>query len=431
MRKRRKLVSICLILRLFFVPYLYSPYPLPSPFFTFTDINAPYFADDNPMLPVLQRKASLDFGGDLGEKLRDEQRGTARSGSQDALDWQAKAAGEYVFSDDESETHTGSDADGDGALRAGEEDERTRAAGFFRRLSKDGMGSTPKISQADGQTALNGDDSDLDENGVSSRAITPPRHLKKTVMSPPLEFPSDAPESFEDYNPLVRQHSSDSNNPYQGSSGGQICLTPEKSPREEVKVKKGAQNKSKPISTTGRPLSAGRPISATRGGARPTSVTRPVNSNRPVSMSMSMKGSSPSTPVRSAFGRPASVRISPKGAPVAKDPLTTHTATVKEKMQLRDRLRAITNAPKAAPYKGKSPQKTTSPFKSPGKYLVSYFPPLSIIFYLLCFISSFLSISTPPPPPPAPYIYPLTLPSLSSPLLTFYLSTWSTCQAHT
>jgi hypothetical protein len=349
----------------------------------FTDENAPYFADDNPMLPVLQRKGSLDFGGDLGEKLRDEQRGTAKTLSQDALEWQTKAAGEYVFSDDDSDTRSTSDVGGD-ALRTGEEDEGTRAASFFRRLSKDGMEHTPKFSQADGHKALNGDDSDSDEHGVSSRAITPPRHLKKSVMSPPLEFPSDAPESFEDYNPLVRQHSSDSNNPYQGSSGGQICLTPEKSPRDEVKVKKGAQSKARPMSMTGRPLSAGRPISATRGGLRPTSVTRPVNSTRP--MSMSIKGS-PVTPVKSTFGRPASVRLSPKTSAVSKDPLVAHTASVKEKMQLRDRLRAITNAPKPVPYKGKSPQKTTSPFKSPGKHPIS-------CYYSLCFSSSFSRLST-------------------------------------
>jgi hypothetical protein len=323
------------------------------------------------MLPVLQRKGSLDFGGDLGEKLRDEQRGTARTLSQDALEWQTKAAGEYVFSDDDSETRSTSGATGD-ALRTGEEDEGTRAASFFRRLSKDGMEHTPKFSQADGQKSFNRDDSDPDEHGVSSRAITPPRHLKKSVMSPPLEFPSDAPESFEDYNPLVRQHSSDSNNPYQGSAGGQICLTPEKSPREEIKVKKGVQSMARPMSMTGRPLSASRPISASRGALRPTSVTRPANSTRP--MSMSLKGT-PVTPVRSAFGRPASVRISPKAAPASKDPLVAHTASVKEKMQLRDRLRAITNAPKPVPYKGKSPQKTVSPFKSPGKHRTSCYHP--------------------------------------------------------
>ena len=236
----------------------------------FIDCSAPFFADDNPMNPTLpQRKNSfIEFGGDLGIKLRVEQRGgyKQRSASRDEMDWHSKQSEEE---DDDDDGLSFNDSGHHSVVNAGNHDydlyEREREKERIRELAEKELKAVPdyppkpareevdkngmrrknlrkveSVEELLGPNDLSSDvDFDLEDDllsvsrGTSGRvsplrnSLTPPRSitpLRKTPprsltppaltssllpkamgLSPALEFPSGSPESFSGANPLARQ----------------------------------------------------------------------------------------------------------------------------------------------------------------------------------------------------------------------------------
>ena len=300
--------------------------------------STPYFADDNPMSVI---PPCVEFGGDLGEKLRGEQGMDLSHLEGDIVDYEVNAKERsFAFSDDEDDSE---DSD-DGILdKSRDEDETRRAAKFGRRLSKDGLfqrthkkGEHLRTPVAESPAV-----GDLDEE-VFSLPLTPPRpsylvssvntstdkrvrtsteQKKVTENAAALEFPSDSPQSFSDTNPLLRQHSSDSENPLtEAEQYDSVSL--EITPRGILKP----QRCSSVISTSTR------------------STSNPKN-QRSQSMTSAPQGSAKKSTASNSDSKVAQKVPWVKSPPNNAGPnshLFSAACAGKEKMALRDRLRAIT-----------------------------------------------------------------------------------------
>ena len=326
-------------------------------FFFIAEECTPYFADDNPMSVI---PPCVEFGGDLGEKLRGEQGCDVSHLEGDVEYEEIVKERSFAFSDDEDDSEF---SDNGSPEKPRDDDEARRAAKFGRRLSKDGLFQrTHKTGEHLRAPIVESPDvGDLDEE-VLSLPLTPPRpstasvntsmerlrtstemrsstEKKKDYNATALEFPSDSPSSFTDTNPLLRQHSSDSENPLNEE---EQCVSLEVTPRGNAK----AQRSNGGVGST-------RPISNPRN-------------QRSQSMTSGPQASKKSTPTNSNNSKMSPVRpwvnSSPKNAVPNSHPFSAVSAgNQNQKIALRDRLRAITTDGGSL-----SPMKRSSSLSSPS-----------------------------------------------------------------